>query len=77
MGATLMRAGLTSKPFSLARACLHPGIRPRVRERGSHAIANADRRLHEASGSGKLAVFVVRVDTFDKPKAEQLLCRHQ
>jgi D-lactate dehydrogenase len=35
---------------------------------------NADqRRLHEASGSaGKLAVFAVRVDTFDKPKAEQV-----
>ena len=29
--------------------------------------------LHEASGSaGKLAVFAVRVDTFDKPKAEQV-----
>ena len=35
---------------------------------------NADRRrLHETSGSaGKLAVFAVRVDTFDKPKAEQV-----
>ena len=35
---------------------------------------NADqRRLHEASGSaGKLAVFAVRVDTFDKPNAEQV-----
>ena len=35
---------------------------------------NSDtRRLHEASGSaGKLAVFAVRVDTFDKPKAEQV-----
>ena len=35
---------------------------------------NADqRRLHEASGSaGKVAVFAVRVDTFDKPNAEQV-----
>ena len=53
-----------------------PEYSERVREvdAATPSRFNADRRrLHEASGSaGKLAVFAVRVDTFDKPKAEQV-----
>ncbi|MEK9990631.1 MAG: D-lactate dehydrogenase [Halieaceae bacterium] len=53
-----------------------PEYHQRVRdiEASTPARFNSDqRRLHEASGSaGKLAVFAVRVDTFDKPKAEQV-----
>jgi len=53
-----------------------PDYMQRVREVNANSPSrfNADqRRLHEASGSaGKLAVFAVRVDTFDKPKAEQV-----
>ena len=50
------------------------GQRVRDVEAPTPSRFNADqRRLHEASGSaGKLAVFAVRVDTFDKPKAEQV-----
>ena len=50
------------------------GQRVRDVEAATPSRFNADqRRLHEASGSaGKLAVFAVRVDTFDKPKAEQV-----
>ncbi len=48
----------------------------RVREidAATPARFNADkRRLHEASGcAGKLAVFAVRLDTFEKPKREQV-----
>ena len=48
--------------------------RVREVEAPTPARFNSDqRRLHEASGSaGKLAVFAVRVDTFDKPQAEQV-----
>jgi len=53
-----------------------PEYSERVREvdAATPSRFNADRRrLHEASGSaGKLAVFAVRVDTFDKPKAQQV-----
>lgn len=53
-----------------------PEYSQRVREIDASTPSrfNADsRRLHEASGSGgKLAVFAVRVDTFDKPRAEQV-----
>lgn len=53
-----------------------PEYNQRVREIDASTPSrfNADsRRLHEASGSaGKLAVFAVRVDTFDKPRAEQV-----
>ena len=53
-----------------------PEYSQRVRDVGAPTPSrfNADqRRLHEASGSaGKLAVFAVRVDTFDKPMAEQV-----
>jgi D-lactate dehydrogenase len=59
-------AGLASDPDYIER----------VREIDANTPSrfNADkRRLHEASGSaGKLAVFAVRVDTFDKPTAEQV-----
>ena len=50
------------------------GQRVRDVEAPTPSRFNADqRRLHEASGSaGKLAVFAVRVDTFDKPTAEQV-----
>ena len=68
--------------FDLEAAALDGGLASdpeyieRVREINEPTPSrfNADqRRLHEASGSaGKLAVFAVRVDTFDKPKAEQV-----
>jgi D-lactate dehydrogenase (quinone) len=58
--------GLASDPEYIQRV--------REIEATTPARYNSDkRRLHEASGSaGKLAVFAVRVDTFDKPKAEQV-----
>ena len=58
--------GLASDPDYIQRV--------REVEATTPARFNSDqRRLHEASGSaGKLAVFAVRVDTFDKPKAEQV-----
>ena len=63
--------------FQLSEALASdPEYSQRVREVDAPTPSrfNADqRRLHEASGSaGKLAVFAVCVDTFDKPKAEQV-----
>jgi len=64
--AVALDGGLASDPEYIQRV--------REIEATTPARFNADqRRLHEASGSaGKLAVFAVRVDTFDKPKAEQV-----
>jgi D-lactate dehydrogenase len=61
-----MEGGLASDPEYIQRV--------REVEAPTPARFNSDqRRLHEASGSaGKLAVFAVRVDTFDKPQAEQV-----
>jgi len=64
--AVALDGGLASDPEYIQRV--------REIEATTPARFNSDqRRLHEASGSaGKLAVFAVRVDTFDKPKAEQV-----
>jgi D-lactate dehydrogenase len=64
--AVQLEGGLASDPDYIQRV--------REIEAPTPSRFNADqRRLHEASGSaGKLAVFAVRVDTFDKPKAEQV-----
>ena len=66
LDAATLDGGLASDPEYIGR----------VREinESTPSRFNADqRRLHEASGSArKLAVFAVRVDTFDKPKAEQV-----
>ena len=61
-----LEGGLASDPEYIQRV--------REVEAPTPARFNSDqRRLHEASGSaGKLAVFAVRVDTFDKPQAEQV-----
>lgn len=77
-----MLGNLDAGHFDLQAATLDSGLASdpeyirRVREvdAATPSRFNADqRRLHEASGSaGKLAVFAVRVDTFDKPKAEQV-----
>lgn len=77
-----MLSNLDAGHFDLQGATLDSGLASdpeyiqRVREIDSPTPSrfNADRRrLHETSGSaGKLAVFAVRVDTFDKPKAEQV-----
>ena len=65
--AVTLEGGLASDPEYVERV--------REVDAATPSRFNADRRrLHEASGSaGKLAVFAVRVDTFDKPKAQQVL----
>ena len=64
--AVTLEGGLASDPEYVERV--------REVDAATPSRFNADRRrLHEASGSaGKLAVFAVRVDTFDKPKAQQV-----
>ena len=61
---------------STSRQASDSEYQKRVRdiEAATPARFNADeRRLYEASGSaGKLAVFAVRLDTFSKPKKEQV-----
>ena len=64
--AVTLEGGLASDPEYVERV--------REVDAATPSRFNADRRrLHEASGSaGKLAVFAVRVDTFDTPKAQQI-----